>query len=122
MKISFNAEPEIAARIEKLRQITNLDLDQVINRLLSDNTEQIVDDGDTDGIQWLLSPYSFDRKEAALEAVRGYDAFIAELKAGGDRCYHDQAKAIRKNGKWEIMFKSTDPRDVKAKGLEPAGK
>jgi hypothetical protein len=111
MKLTFSPEPEIAARLEKLCKITGLSIDQLLNTLLDDQTEQIVDDGDTNGIQWLLSPFNYDTKEAALGVIAGYDAFVAELKAAGDRCYHDQAAPTRtKDGQWELVFKSTDPR------------
>jgi len=45
-QLTFTPEPEIAERLEKLRKITNLDLDQLLNTLLESPLNQIIGQGD----------------------------------------------------------------------------
>src|SRR5271157_100805 len=100
--LTFTPEPKIADRLEKLCEITSLDLDTVLNTLLNSPLAQIIKDGDTGYLQCLFfEGYEFDSKEDALKDIAGYDAFVAELKTAGDRCYHDVAAPARtQDGHW----------------------
>jgi hypothetical protein len=86
MKITFTPEPEIAERLEKLCEIANLDLNTLLNTLLSPTLDQIIGDGETSLLQMCIDPFTYDNKEDAFTVVCGYESFVAELKAAGDTC------------------------------------
>lgn len=112
MKITFSPEPEVAARLEKLCQVTNLELDELLNTILDSPLRQIIEDGDTGLLQAFIKPYRYLDKEDALAVIQNYERFVAELKASGDTCFDDDAKPARtSDGYWRVLFKSTHPEE-----------
>ena len=111
-KHSVTFDPDIEDNIEKLRQITGLEFDELLNTLLRSPLKQIIADGDTGFLQRCIDPFQYDDKEGAMAVINGYNGFVAELQAAGDTCYHDDAKPARtSDGYWRVLFKSTHPEE-----------
>jgi hypothetical protein len=107
--ITFDAEPDVADRLEKLCQVTNQGAGTLINILLAPFLRQIIEYRDSDFLQCCIQPFAYDTKEEALDIVARYESFVSEDKSG---CYHSDAKPARTcDGHWEILFKSTHPWD-----------
>jgi len=109
MTITLNAEHDVADHLEKLCQITNLGVSDLVNVLLDWPLTQIVDHHDSGLLQPVLQSFEYDTKEEALAAIAGYERFVSE---SDDCCYDHNAKPARtRDGRWRILFKSTDPDD-----------
>jgi hypothetical protein len=103
-------DPDVADNFKKLRRITGLNLNELLNALIYSPLEQIIQDGDTGLLQKFIHPSRYGTKEEALAVIERYEAFIAELLAAGDNCFHDVAAPARTNdGQWRILFKCTHP-------------
>jgi hypothetical protein len=112
MTSTFDLDPHIAERLEKLCWITNLETGELINLLLESPLPNTIGDGDTDLLQYCIQSSTYRDKEDALSIIARYESFVSELKDAGDICYHRDAKPARtRDGYWEIEFKSTHPCD-----------
>jgi hypothetical protein len=112
MTITFTPEPDIAERLERLCQVANLEPSEALNILIASPLEQIVEHRDSGLLLPFFQSFEFDTKEEALAAIAGYERFVSE-----DEGFHysDDAKPARtRNGRWEILFKSTYPDDQPA--------
>jgi hypothetical protein len=108
--IEFTPEPDIARRLEKLCQAASLEPNEAINILLDSPLEQIIEHRDSGLLRPFFQAVEFDTKEEALAEIAGYERFVSE-----DEGFHysDDAKPARtRNGRWEILFKSTHPWDA----------
>jgi len=107
--IKFIPEPDIAERLKKLCQVTNLRLSELVNVLLDWPLTQIVDHHDSGMFQPILQSFEYNTKEEALAAIAGYERF----SFGNDHfVYCADAKPARtRDGHWEILFKGTHPWD-----------
>ena len=105
--IKFIPQPDIAQRLKKLCQVTNLEASEAINILLDSPLEQIVEGRDSSLLQSCIRPFVYDTKEQELETIAAYERFISEADDG---CYdHDAKPARTRGGHWQILFKSTIP-------------
>ena len=109
MTITFDPEPNVADRLEKLCQVTNQGAGTLINILLASPLWQTIETHDCDFLQCCIQPFVYDTKEEALEIIARYDRFISE---NDHFVYCADAKPARtRDGHWEILFKSTYPDD-----------
>jgi hypothetical protein len=105
----FEPNPENAERLTKLCQVTNLGLSDLVNVLLDQPLTQIVDHHDSGLLRPVLQSFEYDTKEEALAVIAGYERFNSE---SDHFVYCDDAKPARtRDGRWEILFKSTHPDD-----------
>jgi hypothetical protein len=110
MTITFDPEPEIAERLEKLCQAANLEVNDAINILLDSPLRADHRQRDSSLLQCCIHPFVYDTKEEALETIASYERFISESHDG---CYdHDAKPARTRDGHWKILFKSTHPWDA----------
>jgi hypothetical protein len=109
--ITFKPDGTVATHLTKLSQITQLPVETLINALLASPLEQIIGGGDTGFLRSCIDPFQYKDQKDALAVIDGYNCFIAELKAAGSKVYLDHAAPARtRDGHWEIIFQSTDPR------------
>jgi hypothetical protein len=110
MTITFDAEPDVADHLEKLSQVTSVEISDLINILIGSLLSQIIDHHDTGLLQDFIHPLLFDNKEEALAIIANYERFVSEDESG---CHHPDAKPRRtRDGDWEIVFRSTHPWDA----------
>jgi hypothetical protein len=110
MTITFDAEPDLANHLEKLSQVTSVEISELINILIGSLLRQITEGHDTGLLQDFIHPLLFDTKEEALDIIARYERFVSEDDSG---CYHPDAKPRRtREGDWEVVFKSTHPWDA----------
>jgi hypothetical protein len=109
----FEPNSENSERLEKLCQVTNLGVTELVNVLLDWPLTQIVDQHDSGLLQPVIQSFEYDTKEEALEIIARYERFISEDEPN---IYHPDAKPARtRDGHWEIKFKSTHPSDEGAR-------
>lgn len=109
MTTTFDLEPRIAEHLEKLSQVTSVEISELINILIGWQLRQIIEHHDTGLLEMFIHPLVFDTKEEALDIIARYESFVSEDVSG---CYHPDAKPRRtRGGDWEVVFKSTHPWD-----------
>jgi hypothetical protein len=110
MTITYDAKPDVADHLEKLSQVTSVEISDLINILIGSLLSQIIEDHDTGLLQDFIHPLIFGTKEEALDIIARYESFVSEDESS---CYHPDAKPARtRDGHWEILFKSTHPWDA----------
>ena len=104
--LRFRPKADIVDYLEKLYQLTGLNLDDVLDELLRPVLIQIFEGGDSDLLGDLFQRHEFDDQNHALAAIGRYEAFCQKFEQG----YHAPAKLRRTpEGKWQILFKADLP-------------
>jgi hypothetical protein len=93
---------ENSRRLELLSNISGTSAEAIVNQLLDQILGQVVNDGDTGLLEFVLRPLRYDSKEEVLAVISRYDAF-----ASAQAHTSSVAKPMREvsTGLWMIAFR-----------------
>ena len=114
MRMNLKLTPDNARRLDKLAELTGLDIVTLINLLLEAPLEQMIDEGDSNYLRRVLYQLRFATKEAAAEVITRYEDFCTTISAG---CYYASAAPMRdfSDGSWRLSFRSGQYQDQSAR-------
>jgi hypothetical protein len=97
----MNLTPENSRRLKVLSDISSTSAEAIVNQLLDTYLSQVVDDRDTNLLEFLLRPLRFGTAEEARTVISRYNAF-----ADAQPHCSSVARPMREpTGEWRIAFR-----------------